>query len=198
MEEQRTEIYSNTLKHVGFLTEVTNLSVAPSVFFNAAFALPLRCFPAGNTWRIPWPAVHPWVAGNIETWPCLPSPHSTESFYVAGSWCPSPTFLSVLPSCFILWGKHHSRAPAFCCPFLSPMGHRDRAAPSTPLLSSPEPSTTSRVPQHGLCATPQASPSVRGGFLTCSSSAEGRRLCLLLSEKGVRGVCWEHKGPKQH
>lgn len=68
VEEQRTEIYSNTSKYIGFLTEVTDLNIAPSLmqYFSVLPlpALPLRCFPAGNTWKIPRPAVHPWVAGN--------------------------------------------------------------------------------------------------------------------------------------
>lgn len=111
VEEQRTEIYNNYLKYIGFLTEVTDLKIVPSLhsIFNAAFASIAIEMLASQSTRTALPP--------------------------ARSLCPG-------------WVPQH----------------RGYASP------------TGMKPQRHL--------EVSGSdFLTCSSSTEGRRLFLLVSER---------------
>lgn len=71
VEEQRTGIYSNTLKYIVFLIENIGLNIALSLkqYFSTLPlpALTLRFSLAGNIWKTRWPAVHHRVAGNSST-----------------------------------------------------------------------------------------------------------------------------------
>lgn len=100
---------------------------------------------------------------------------------------------------------HQARAPAFCSPRVTRGAAASKSTgtlrpivpqqgPCTPAQSQAQakPGTTSWIPEHRVCAgcaTPQAVKPQRhlqvlgSGFLTCSSSTEGRRLFLLVSEK---------------
>lgn len=71
VEEQKTGVYSNTLKYIVFLIENIGLNIALSLKQRFSMlpllALPLRCSPAGNAWKTRWPVVRLGVAGNSGT-----------------------------------------------------------------------------------------------------------------------------------
>lgn len=78
-EEQRTRVYSNTLKFIGFVIENIGLNIALSLkqYFSKLPlpALPFRCSPAVNIRKMRWPVVHRGVAADSGAQPSLPFPY---------------------------------------------------------------------------------------------------------------------------